>query len=81
MISEQQLDQFRVDGSRIRVVRDAHESNDVVGIVVAWDAESVVIRKANRRVVKVSRSYVIEPAEQPRSNVLQHSEQDSLQDT
>lgn len=77
MISEQQLDQYRVDGSRVRVVRDAHESNDVVGIVVAWDAESVVIRKANRRVVKVSRSYLIEPESEPRTNVLQEGRQDT----
>ena len=45
MIAVEQLDKFRVDGTRIRVVRDALESNDVVGFVVAWDEESVVIRK------------------------------------
>ncbi|MBW7476985.1 hypothetical protein K0T92_19895 [Paenibacillus oenotherae] len=70
MITEGQLDEFRVAGSQVRVVRDALESNDIIGIVVAWDAESVVIRKANRRVVKVSRGYLFEPASQPRSNVL-----------
>ena len=70
MISEQQLDEFRVAGTQVRVVRDAIESNDVVGIVVAWDDESVVVRRPNRRVVKLSRGYVYEPASQPRGNVL-----------
>ncbi|WP_274650251.1 hypothetical protein [Paenibacillus humicola] len=68
MISEEELDAYRLNGTQVRVVRDALEMNDVVGTVVAWDAESVVIRKANRRVVKLSRSYRYEPASQPRTN-------------
>ncbi|GIQ63485.1 hypothetical protein PACILC2_20530 [Paenibacillus cisolokensis] len=62
MVSEEQLDRFRQSGETVRVVRDGIESNDVLGIVVAWDDESVVIRKPNRRVVKVSRRYIYQPA-------------------
>ncbi|BBH19372.1 hypothetical protein Back11_07170 [Paenibacillus baekrokdamisoli] len=70
MISEEQLDLYRVEGTRIRVVRDGIEKNDVIGIVVAWDDESVVIRKVSRKVLKLSRSYVYEPASEPRTNVV-----------
>ncbi|SDW56007.1 hypothetical protein [Paenibacillus sp. CF384] len=69
MITEAQLDQFRVDGTPVRVVRDGMEVNDVLGIVVAWDADSVVIRKRSRRVVKLSRSYVYEPVAAPRTEL------------
>ncbi len=57
MVAEEQLDRFRQSGETVRVVRDGIESNDVLGIVVAWDDSSVVIRKPSRRVVKLSRSY------------------------
>lgn len=66
MISEEQLDQYRVNGTQIRVIRDADPANDVTGIVVAWDDESVLIRKRNRRVVKLSRTYTFQPFEQER---------------
>ncbi|RAP78015.1 hypothetical protein [Paenibacillus montanisoli] len=69
MISEEQLDQYRIEGTALRVVRDGMEANDVFGIVVAWDAESVVIRKRSRRVVKLSRSYVYEPVDSPRTQL------------
>ncbi|REE84422.1 hypothetical protein A8990_11599 [Paenibacillus taihuensis] len=69
MISEEQLDQYRVEGTSLRVVRDGMEGNDVMGIVVAWDADSVVIRKRNRRVVKLSRSYIYEPVTAPRTQL------------
>ncbi|QHW34274.1 hypothetical protein GZH47_28070 [Paenibacillus rhizovicinus] len=69
MITEEQLDRYRIEGTPVRVVRDNIEINDVLGIVVAWDAESVVIRKRNRKVVKLSRSYVYEPVTAPRSEV------------
>ncbi|WP_028611295.1 hypothetical protein [Paenibacillus harenae] len=62
MVSEEQLDQFRISGETVRVVRDAMEANDVVGIVVAWDESTVVIRRPNRRVVKLSRMYAYMPA-------------------
>ncbi|ALS28509.1 hypothetical protein ABEV74_08880 [Paenibacillus cisolokensis] len=68
MVSEEQLDRFRQSGETVRVVRDGIESNDVLGIVVAWDDESVVIRKPNRRVVKVSRRYIYQPASEKRAN-------------
>lgn len=68
MVSEEQLDKFRVSGETIRVVRDAMEANDVHGIVVAWDDSSVVIRRPSRRVVKLSRSYSYGPVSEERTN-------------
>jgi hypothetical protein len=65
-MTEGQLDAYRVAGTTVRIVRDALEANDVVGIVVAWDERDVLIRRPNRRVVKVSREYVIQPADEPR---------------
>lgn len=62
MISEEQLDRFRQNGERVRVIRDEMEQNDVYGIIVAWDEESVIIRKPSKRVVKLSRSYRFEAA-------------------
>ncbi|MFC5650433.1 hypothetical protein ACFPYJ_15145 [Paenibacillus solisilvae] len=70
MVSEEQLDSYRVEGTKIRVVRDGIETNDVIGIVVAWDEESVVVRKVSRKVVKLSRSYHYEPASVPRTNII-----------
>lgn len=67
MVSEEQLDQFRVSGVTVRVVRDEMEVNDVHGIVVAWDESSVVIRRPNRRVVKLSRIYSYAPASEDRA--------------
>lgn len=66
MITEEQLDAFRQSGETVRVVRDGLEMNDVLGIVVAWDESSVVVRKPSRRVVKLSRSYLYVPASQER---------------
>lgn len=74
MISEEQLDKFRVSGETIRVVRDGMEVNDVHGIVVAWDESSVVIRRPNRRVVKLSRVYSYAPASEERVNPLEDTE-------
>jgi hypothetical protein len=70
VISEEQLDQFRVNGELVRVVRDEMEVNDVVGILVAWDDTSVVIRRANRRVVKLSRDYRFELASSERGSTI-----------
>ncbi|MCC3372149.1 hypothetical protein [Cohnella sp. REN36] len=70
MISEEQLDRFRVEGTKVRVVRDALEINDVTGIVVAWDETSVLIRRPNRRIVKLDRSYRIQPVTEPRPDVI-----------
>lgn len=71
MVSEEQLDAFRVSGETVRVIRDEIEANDVLGIVVAWDESSVVIRKPSRRVVKLSRSYRYIPASEDRLSAIQ----------
>jgi RNase P/RNase MRP subunit p29 len=68
MVSEEQLDEYRVNGTRVRVVRDNDESNDVRGVVVAWDDTTVLIRKFNRHVVKLDRSYTYQPASEPRKS-------------
>lgn len=65
-MDEQTLDRFRLEGVKVRIVRDALEQNDVIGYVVAWDDTSVLIRKPNRRVVKLSRQYRMQPADEPR---------------
>lgn len=66
MISDEELNTYRLSGERIRVVRDALESNDVIGIVVAWDDAHVMIRKRNRRIVTLDRRYSYRPFEEPR---------------
>jgi len=70
MISDEQLDAYRISGEKIRVVRDGLESNDVKGIVLAWDEAQVMIRRPNRRVVKLDRNYIFQPVDQPRPDVL-----------
>lgn len=70
MISDEQLDALRLSGERVRVVRDDLESNDVVGIVVAWDPEHVLIRRRNRRVVKLDRGYSYQLFGDPRTSPL-----------
>ena len=66
MISDDQLNEYRISGQQVRVVRDNMEQNDVLGIVVAWDNESVMLRKKSRRVVKLRRDYVYIDAGAPR---------------
>lgn len=66
MISEDELDLYRVESTLLRVIRDVSPTNDVRGIVVAWDDEHVLIRKKNRRVVKLSRGYVYQRYEDER---------------
>ncbi|MFC5702811.1 hypothetical protein ACFPVX_16035 [Cohnella faecalis] len=66
MISEEMLDKYRVEGTKVRVIRDALVQNDVVGIVVAWDDEFFLVRRPNRRVVKLGRGYKLQPADEPR---------------
>lgn len=74
MISEDQLDEYRVQGTKIRVIRDANPTNDVKGIVVAWDDEKVIIRKQNRKVVELDRKYTYLPfsEERPPEFMLPH---------
>lgn len=66
MISDEQLDMYRVNGTKIRVLRDSEPENDVRGFIVAWDDETVMVRRPNRRVVKLSREYKYQPANQGR---------------
>ncbi|MFS0869890.1 hypothetical protein [Paenibacillus xylanilyticus] len=68
MISDAELDALRLSGEKVRVVRDGLESNDVTGIVVAWDGEQVLIRRQNRRVVKLDRSYHYQLFSEPRQS-------------
>lgn len=66
MITEEQLDQYRVEGTLLRVIRDIQPENDVKGIVVAWDDEHVLLRKRNRKIVKLDRSYTYQPFDEER---------------
>lgn len=66
MISDEQLNELRLSGERVRVVRDDLESNDIIGTVVAWDAEQVIFRRRNRRVVKLDRRYSYQLKSEPR---------------
>ncbi len=61
MISDEQLDEYRVHNTVVRVIRDVNPANDVKGIVVAWNDDQVLIRKQNRRVVQLERSYIYQP--------------------
>ncbi|NMI02664.1 hypothetical protein HF638_01660 [Paenibacillus sp. SZ31] len=70
MISDTELDALRLSGEKVRVVRDELESNDVTGIVVAWDGEQVLIRRQNRRVVKLDRGYRYQLFSEPRQSAL-----------
>ncbi|MBP1905890.1 hypothetical protein J2Z32_002538 [Paenibacillus turicensis] len=66
MISDEQLNEYRLSGEKVRVMRDSLPSNDVRGIVVAWNEEQVVIRRPNKNVIKLDRNYIIQPAKLPR---------------
>lgn len=66
MITDEQLDRFRLEGTLVRVVRDIDPANDVLGTVVAWDDRKVLIRKRNRRLVQLDRSYRYMPADEER---------------
>ncbi|WP_128893811.1 hypothetical protein [Longirhabdus pacifica] len=67
-VSDEVLDQYRLNNTKIRVVRDADPANDVVGRVVAWDEQHVLIRKQNRNVRKLLRTYHFEPASEERTS-------------
>ncbi|MEI0736062.1 hypothetical protein VQ056_04375 [Paenibacillus sp. JTLBN-2024] len=68
MITDEQLNNYRLSGEMVRVVRDSLEENDVKGIVVAWDDNHVLIRRRNRKVVKLDRNYLFQPADEPCKN-------------
>lgn len=67
MITDEQLDTYRIEGTLLRIVRDENRENDVRGYVVAWDESSVLIRKRTRKVVKLDRRYVYQPYSEPRA--------------
>ncbi|MBA9086359.1 hypothetical protein FHR92_002832 [Fontibacillus solani] len=66
MITDEQLNEYRLSGEKVRVIRDAIASNDIRGIVVAWDDTHVLIRRPNRHVVKLDRNYIYQPSHDPR---------------
>lgn len=74
MISDEALNAYRVSGEKVRVIRDGLATNDVVGIVLAWDEQQVMIRRPNRRVVKLDRSYQIQPFSEPRPDMLSEAD-------
>ncbi|WP_426454884.1 hypothetical protein ACP26L_10095 [Paenibacillus sp. S-38] len=76
MITDEELDQYRVDGTLLRIVRDADRANDVRGYVVAWDDETVMIRKRTRRVVKLDRGYVYQPYTETRAELFAEEEEE-----
>jgi hypothetical protein len=63
VITYDQLNEYRESGMKLRVIRDEDVINDVRGIVVAWDDSYVLIRKQNRKVLKLSRDYIYQPWE------------------
>lgn len=67
MITDEQLDEYRLNGTKIRVVRDSEPENDVRGFVVAWDDETVMVRKSNRKIVKLARTYKYQPTAHDRN--------------
>lgn len=70
MLSDEQLNAFRISGEKVRVVRDGLKENDIRGIVVAWDDKQVLIRRPNRNVVKLDRNYIIQPSKEERIDLL-----------
>ncbi len=66
MISDDQLDNYRQEGIKIRVIRDADPANDIRGFIMAWDDSTVLLKKFNRRVVKLDRGYIYQPADKER---------------
>lgn len=77
MITDELLDQYRVEGTMLRVVRDMDPVNDVQGIVVAWNDQLVMLRKKNRKIVKLNRSYIYQPLEEERATIHINAEKGS----
>jgi RNase P/RNase MRP subunit p29 len=69
MLTDDQLNEYRVEGTKVRIIRDNIEANDVKGIVVAWNEQSIIIRKQNRKVIEVPRHYVCQPLTEQRIDV------------
>jgi RNase P/RNase MRP subunit p29 len=66
MLTDDQLNEYRVEGTKVRIIRDNVEANDVKGIVVAWNEQSIIIRKQNRKVIEVPRHYICQPLTEKR---------------
>lgn len=66
MISDDQLDKYRIEGTKLRVIRDSEEANDIKGYVMAWNDTTVMIKKQNRRVLKLDRNYQYQPLSEER---------------
>lgn len=66
MITDEELERFRIEEIKVRVVRDYNPDNDVRGFVIAWDDQFVLVRKPSRNVVKLSRNYFYQPAREER---------------
>lgn len=66
MLTDEQLNEYRVQNIRVRVIRDANVRNDVKGFITAWNDEFLLIRKGNRKVVKLPRHYHIQPLTEER---------------
>ena len=67
MISDEQLNAYRINGTVLRVIRDAEPQNDVKGIVMAWNEDTVMIRKMNRRMLNLSKTYHYQPWDEERT--------------
>lgn len=63
---DNRLDEWRRDGVKVRIVRDANPDNDIRGIVIAWNETDVLVRKQNRKVVKLAKTYHFQEDDQPR---------------
>ncbi|WP_025680381.1 hypothetical protein [Paenibacillus massiliensis] len=77
MISEEELDALRVAGSKVRVIRDGVKANDVVGIVLAWDDQDILIRRPNRNVARVPRTYTVQLFSEPRPEMFEQNQGES----
>jgi len=69
MISDEQLNEYRINGTKVRVIRDNAVTNDVRGIVVAWNDEQLIIRKQNRNVVRLPRHYTVVRQDEERPEI------------
>lgn len=69
MISDEELDAYRLSGEKVRVIRDALQSNDVRGIILAWNETQVMVRRPNKHVVKLDRNYIFQPYSEPRKEL------------
>lgn len=62
MVTDEELNRFRLSGEKIRVQRDSDPQNDVRGVIIAWDEKYVILRKPNRNLLKLPRYYIYSPA-------------------